>query len=152
MTSTPNLPGSAVSDFCVWVLWARARPAGGSRCSSGPWDQQEGGPRPQGRWHLCGSGRDVWESHLLLKVCNSGRGHLLRQESGDTPDLAQLIIFRTVISPPSSGEVPVQAWGAGIFQELATHCWGFARKGDLKLRYQLFRTRGRSVRGRVFVS
>nr|XP_010964776.2 sorting nexin-8 [Camelus bactrianus] len=63
------------------------------------------------------------------------------RESGDTPDLVRLIILRTGISPPNSCEIPVQAGGPSVFQELASLCWGFALKGDLKSHFQLFRIR-----------
>lgn len=74
-----------------------------AQCPRGPWDQQEG---PQGLWHRVlggGTSGDV----TLLEVQRPCAG----TEAGDTPDSAQFIICRTVISPPSSREVPVQAAG-----------------------------------------
>ena len=130
-----EIAGSAVSDVCVWLYWRWPS------C----WQAQvcQGPLGPAGRGHRASS-IVCWEEGRL------GMSPLLEVQrpcagigSGDTPDSAQLIICGTVIPPPSSREVPVQAAGWLGLPELTAHGRG------LELRSQFFRPQGRSVRVQV---
>ena len=64
------------------------------------------GPGAPGSPASCVGRRDVWGCHLL-EVQRPCAG----TEAGGTPDCTQFVVCRTVISPPSSREVPVQVAG-----------------------------------------